>query len=130
MLLLIKKATILSAASKYHLKKKDILIRSGIIEKISDNLNEKNAHIIDKKNTFVSDGWVDIFANFNDPGFEQKEDLTSGSKAALAGGYTDVCLIPNTLPIINSKANVDYIKSKSGLVNLHPLGAISNKTEM
>ena len=132
MQILVKKATILSPSSKYHLKKKDIFIKNGIIEKIADSIDNKiidskKLLIIDKKNTFISIGWIDIFSDFCDPGFEHKEDLISGSKAAAAGGYTDICLIPNTKPNTTSKSSVDYIKSKSHFINLHPIGAISEK---
>ncbi len=129
MQLLIKKATILCPSSKYHLKKKDILIKNGIIEKIADSVNVKGGIVIDKKNTAVSIGWIDLFSDFCDPGHEHKEDLTSGSNAAAAGGYTDVCLIPNTLPSATNKSSVEYSKSKSSLVNLHPIGAVSNQLE-
>ncbi len=72
---------------------------------------------------------MDLFADFCDPGQEHKEDLISGSNAAASGGFTDVCLIPNTQPAITNKSSVDYIKSKSALVNLHPIGAVSNQLE-
>jgi len=134
MRILVKKATILSPTNKYHLKKKDIFIKNGIIEKIADSIDNKIVDskkllIIDKKNTFISIGWLDIFSDFCDPGFEHKEDLISGSKSAAAGGYTDICLIPNTKPYTTSKSSVDYIKSKSHFINLHPIGAISEKLE-
>jgi dihydroorotase len=129
MQLLLKKVTLLSPGSKFHLKKKDIFIKNGRIEKIADSIDVKNSKIIDQKNTFVSIGWMDLFSDFCDPGQEQKEDLHSGSRAALAGGYTDVCLIPNTHPVVDNKSSVEYIKSKSHIVNLHPIGAVSNKLE-
>ncbi len=129
MQLLIKKATILCPSSKFHLKKKDILIKNGIIEKIADSINVKGGTVIDRKNTAVSIGWMDLFSDFCDPGHEYKEDLATGANAAAAGGFTDVCLIPNTLPAITNKSSVDYIKSKSSLVNLHPIGAVSNQLE-
>lgn len=129
MLLLLKKVTVIAPESKYHLKKKDILIKDGIIEKIGDGIIAKGATTIDEKNTFVSIGWVDLFSDFCDPGFEHKETLQSGSIAALAGGYTDVCIIPNTNPSISSKSQVEYVKQKSNIVNLHPIGSISRNLE-
>lgn len=129
MTILLKKVTILSPSSKYHLKKKDIFIKNGIIEKIADSIQTKSSQVIDQKNSFVSIGWMDLFSDFCDPGFEHKEDLLSGSKVAAAGGYTDVCLIPNTNPCISNKSSVEYIRNKSALVNLHPLGAVSHHLE-
>ncbi len=129
MQLLLKKVTVVSPGSKYHLKKKDILINDGMIEKIADSITKKVDNVIDIKNTFISTGWVDLFADFCDPGFEHKETIESGSKAAAAGGYTDVCLIPNSNPVTTSKSQVEYIQNKSSLVNLHPIGAVSKHIE-
>jgi dihydroorotase len=128
--LLVKKATFICPGEKFHLKKKDLLITDGRIEKIGDNLElPKKAHLIDQKHTYVSAGWVELFSDFCDPGYEYKEDLASGAAAAAAGGFTDVCLIPNTLPVTQHKAGVDYIRRKSKLVTLHPLGALSNQLQ-
>lgn len=127
--ILIKKATIICQQSPFHLKKKDILVRNGIIEKIADQIPATKVTVIDKKGLYVSLGWMDIFANFCDPGEEFKEDIQSGSEAAAQGGFTDVCLIPNTKPSVNQKASIDYIKNKSGLVNLHPIGCLSANLE-
>lgn len=129
MQLLIKKATILSPNSKFHLKKKDIFIKNGRIEKIADSIVVKGGKTIDQKNTFISIGWMDLFSNFCDPGYEHKEDLQSGSESAVAGGYTDVCLIPNTNPVINNKSLVENICRQSGIVNLHPIGTVSNNAD-
>lgn len=127
--ILIHKATILSPGSKLHLKKKDILIKNGTIDQISDSITSKNAKVIDQKGLMVSAGWCDIFADFCDPGFEHKETLESGMAAAAAGGYTDVCILPNTQPTTSGKSQVEYIRSKSGIVNLHPIGSISKQTD-
>ena len=127
--ILIKKATVLSPDSKYHLKRKDILIKNGVIEKIADSINEKAKTIIDKKNMYVSAGWVDIFSDFCDPGFEHKETLASGMKVAAAGGYTDAFVIPNTNPPTSNKTAVEYIKNNNELVNLHPIGSVSKNIE-
>ncbi len=127
--ILIKKATVLSPDSKYHLKRKDILIKNGIIEKIADSINEKAKVIIDKKNMYVSAGWVDVFSDFCDPGFEHRETLESGVQVAAAGGYTDAFVIPNTNPPTANKTAVEYIKHETGLVNLHPIGSVSKNIE-
>src|SRR5690606_27193980 len=83
--------------------------------------------VLESPNLNVSIGWFDMRANFNDPGLEHKEDLTTGRKAAAAGGFTDVALIPNTEPAIQSKNDVSYIMSgnRHNLVQLHPIGAIT-----
>ena len=129
MQLLLKKVTIICPTSKHHLKKRDLLIKDGVIEKIAETVDAKANKIIDEKNVFVSVGWMDIFSDFSEPGNEQNEDIQTGTNAALAGGYTDVCLIPNTTPTISSKASIEFIRNKSGIVNLHPIGAISANIE-
>jgi dihydroorotase len=79
----------------------------------------------------LSPGWVDVFAHFADPGYEYKETLETGARAAAAGGYTDVFVIPNTKPVIDSKTQAEYIsqKSRSLPVTVHPIGAISKGAE-
>jgi dihydroorotase len=79
----------------------------------------------------VSPGWVDIFSHFCDPGYEFKETLETGAAAAAAGGYTQVFILPNTLPVIQSKSHVEYIvqKSKTLPVSIHPLGAVTKNIE-
>lgn len=129
MQILLKKATILCSESKYHLKKKDVLIKNGVIEKIADSIQDKAKIILDKKNMYLSLGWVDVLADFCDPGFEHKETLQSGKEVASAGGYTDVFLLPNTNPGTSNKSAVEYIKNINELVNLHPIGAVSKNIE-
>ncbi len=129
MQILIKKAIILCSDSKYHLKKKDVFIKNGVIEKIADSITEKAKIVIDKKNTYISPGWVDVLADFCDPGYEHKETLSSGIETAGAGGYTDVFLLPNTNPVTSNKAAVEYIKNDNEIVNLHPIGAVSKNIE-
>lgn len=74
---------------------------------------------------------MDLFADFADPGFEQKENIESGAIAAAAGGFTDVMLIPNTNPVSDNKSQVEYIvqKAKQVAVNIHPIGAVTKKAE-
>lgn len=129
MKLLIKQATILCPSSKFHGKKRDLLINDGHIEKIAVSIDDKKAKRIEDKQLYVSTGWFDLFADFAEPGHEQNETLESGSRAAAAGGFTDVCLLPNHAPVTQHKSNVEFIKGKSGLVNLHPIGAVSKQLE-
>src|SRR5690606_2684730 len=106
-------------------------IENGTITLIANGINEQADKIIDNKNLVISPGWVDIFSNFADPGFEHKETLDSGASAAAAGGYTDVFLIPNTKPVLDTKSQIEYIRSKahSTPVNIYPIGAITKNTD-
>lgn len=129
--ILLKQATIISKGSEFHLKKKDILVKNGVISKISDKIESNSAKCIESKNLHVSLGWIDLLANFQDPGFEHKEDIKSGIKAAAAGGFTKVCLSPNTFPVVDSKSQIEYIlnKSSNSIVDLYPYGSLSKGNE-
>lgn len=131
MKLLIKQAHIIDPFSPFNGKNTDILIEDGSISKLENNITDKVDKIISADGLHASPGWIDLFANFADPGYEHKETLTSGAAAAAAGGYTDVMVLPNTKPTIHDKAGVEYIKQKSNQlpVNLHPIGAITKNTE-
>ncbi|HUN04409.1 MAG TPA: dihydroorotase, partial [Niabella sp.] len=129
--ILIKQAKIIDPTSPHNGQTADILISKGIILRIGKNLNVKADRIIEEKGIHVSPGWMDICLDFADPGFEYRETLVSGANAAAKGGYTDVCVIPNTKPVADQKAVIEYIvqKSKDLPATIHPLGAISKNTE-
>lgn len=127
---LIRAALILDSNSPYHLKKKDILIKNGVIKKIDDNI-KFGGQVIEQRGIRVTNGLIDLRSNFNDPGFEQKEDLESGSNAAAAGGFTDVVIMPNNQPITASKNAISYFQkwNRDSAVKLHPTAAISVNCE-
>ncbi|MBL7739474.1 MAG: dihydroorotase [Chitinophagaceae bacterium] len=131
MKILIKQAKVVDPSSPFNGQTTDILIDKGIISKISSTISEKADKIIEIAGLHASPGWMDIFANFGDPGHEFKETLETGAAAAVAGGYTDVMVIPNTHPALHNKANIEYIVQKSGSlpVNVRPIGAITKNTE-
>ena len=131
MTVLIKQARILDPSSPFNETTQDILVESGIIKNIANNLETGEGKTISGSGIHVSPGWVDIFANFSDPGYEFKETLESGSAAAAAGGFTDVFVIPNTKPVTDNKSQVEYLNRKSGSlhVNIHPIGAVSKNAE-
>lgn len=130
MTVLIQKAVIVDPTSPHHGKTMDILVDSGMIKAIQPVIEMKADQVVQAKALHVSPGWVDVFASFGDPGYEYKETLETGADAAAAGGFTDVFVVPNTKPVTDTKSQVNYIKSRSqGLVQIHPIGAISKKTE-
>jgi len=132
MTVLIKQARIVDPSSPYNETKQDILIESGVIKNIASNLTGEGAHeTFEGDDLHVSPGWVDIFANFSDPGFEFRETLESGSNAAAAGGFTDVFVIPNVKPVTDNKSQVEYLRRNSGSLatTIHPIGAISKSAE-
>ncbi|MBX2930432.1 MAG: dihydroorotase [Chitinophagaceae bacterium] len=131
MKILLKKVLIANSASVFNNTIKDILIVNGIIQSIQDNIIAEADTVIEEKDIIVSSGWVDCFAHFCDPGFEYRETVESGSKAAMAGGFTQVFVLPNTLPIIQNKSQVEYIvqKSKQLPITIFPLGALTKNAE-
>ena len=128
---LIKKATIICLSSPFHLQVKDVLIVDGIIKAIDDNISAENYQTITGNNLHLSIGWMDIFADFAEPGNEHRETLESGANAAAAGGFTDVMLIPNTAPTVASKAQIEFLieRAKNLPVNIHPIGAVTKNAE-
>src|SRR5688572_1292723 len=129
--LLIKNARVVDPSSPFNSQSADIFIENGILKKIGKNLSVKADKEISIDGLCVSPGWVDMFANFADPGYEYKESIESGCRAAAAGGFTDVLVIPNTKPVVDTKSQVEYVvqKSRSTPVNLHPIGAVTKNTE-
>ncbi len=131
MLILLKKIQIIDVTSSHHNQIVDVLIKDGIIENIQQDINAQADFIVDNPELMLSAGWVDIFSNFCDPGFEYRENILSGSLAAIAGGFTNVFILPNTNPTISSQSEVSYVveKSKYSPINLMPLGSITKKNE-
>lgn len=131
MKLLIKNATVVDPSSPFNTQIIDIFVDNGIITQLGNGLAQAADKEININGLHVSPGWMDVFANFGDPGYEFKETLETGAEAAAAGGYTDIMVIPNTNPCIHNKSSVEYItqKSKTLLVNIHPIGAITKNTE-
>jgi dihydroorotase len=125
---LLKQVKIVDPNASKNLQVQDVLIQDGIIIAIENNIEPPvEAQILNSNNLLISPGFTDLFAHFNDPGFEQKETLVTGAAAATAGGYTRVATIPNTQPVLQNKAQVEYVINAAHLlpVYLHPLGAIS-----
>ncbi len=130
--ILIKQAKIIDSQSPFNGKVMDVLIEGGIIRSIKSKINnDKNIKTIEQDGLCISTGWVDMQVNFCDPGFEHKEDLETGVKAAMAGGFTGVAVVSSTNPPIHTKAQVQYIKKNTvdSLVDVYPVGTISHNQE-
>ncbi|GEM65308.1 dihydroorotase [Sphingobacterium faecium NBRC 15299] len=111
----------------------DVFIEKGKISRIAKSIEvaDKNIEIFDGTGNVLSVGFFDLNANFGEPGLETKEDITSGSAAAAAGGFTAVAVMPNTEPAIQSRAEVALIVNiaKGNLVDVLPIGAVSRNRE-
>lgn len=124
MKLLIKNGTVVTPKGEI---KADLLIDGKKIEKIAPSIDEQ-CKSIDASGKHILAGLIDMHVHLREPGFEGKEDIESGSKAAVAGGVTQVCCMPNTNPVCDNAVVATYIKHRAGEVGLckiHPIGAIT-----
>lgn len=133
MRVLLQQVFIADTHSPYNGQVQDILIVDDIIAEIADNIDatSSNATVVAANEAVVSNGWVDVFSHFCDPGFEYRETLATGAAAAAAGGFTQVFTLPNTQPVVTSKTQVEYVveKSKSLPITVRPLGAVTKQIE-
>jgi len=130
--LLIRSAIIVDPTSPHNGKQKDILIRDGKIGLIADSLdNPENIEEFSAPNLHVSPGFTDMQANFRDPGHEYKEDLGSGCRAAIRGGFTKVCVQSSTEPVLDHKSGIESISNRSRRlpVDVLPIGALTSNRE-
>lgn len=106
----------------------DVLIENGQIAQIAVGLDAADAEIIDASGLLVTPGLIDIHVHLRDPGFEYKEDIESGTRAAASGGFTAVACMPNTAPVNDNKVTTQYILHKAaqvGHARVFPVGAIT-----
>jgi dihydroorotase len=107
----------------------DLLVENGKIKEIGNNLSAPTGvQSIDATGCYVTPGLIDMHVHLRDPGLEYKEDIVSGTRAAVAGGFTSICCMPNTKPAIDNKAVASYIINKAkaeGFCNVFPVGAIT-----
>ncbi|MDO9067753.1 MAG: dihydroorotase [Deltaproteobacteria bacterium] len=109
--------------------KLDVLVENGLVKEIGKGLTvPAGVKTIDASDKFVVPGLIDMHVHLRDPGLEYKEDIVSGTKSAAAGGFTSVCCMPNTKPVIDNKAIASYIINKAkeeGFCNVFPIGSIT-----
>lgn len=107
---------------------KDILIEDGKVADVGDSLDSNNREVFDATGLIVAPGFVDLHVHLREPGQEYKETIESGGRAALAGGFTSVCCMPNTQPVNDNSAVTSYIIERAaaaGLTHVYPIGAIT-----
>lgn len=117
--ILIKNANVVDSSQNFI---GDVYIENGKIKELGTNINKNDVDIIDAKGLTLMPAFVDTHAHFRDPGLTYKEDLETGSRAALRGGYTGVCLMGNTSPTCSTKEVLDYVKNKEEnlkLIDIH-----------
>lgn len=108
----------------------DVLILGNKIAKIDKNIKKEGAKRIDAKGKIVGPGFFDLHCHLRDPGRPDVETIESGSQAAIAGGFTTICCMPNTSPVIDNEGLVNYIYKEAARVNLcrvYPIAAITKE---
>lgn len=130
MKILIQGPEILDASSPYHKKEKNILINNGRIAEIGDK-NFSADKVIRGEGMKLSVGWFDLGTFIGDPGLEHKEDIESASKAAAAGGFTGMAVLPNTSPCVQTKNEISYLikGNDTQLVQIHALAAVTKNNK-
>lgn len=106
----------------------DVLVSDGKIAKAEKDIADRADKVINARGKWVMPGLIDLHVHFREPGFEYKETIRTGSRAAAMGGFTTVCCMPNTKPVVDNDILVEFIKLKAeraGIVNVLPIGAIS-----
>ncbi len=124
--LLITNGTILDPRTGEE-RKADILIREGKIAEIGEGLSADGGETFDASGKMISPGWYDMHVHFREPGYEHKETIETGARAAAFGGFTGVACMPNTDPPIATRDVVEFIvKRQANLpVDVHPIGTVS-----
>ena len=111
----------------------DVLIERGLVRAAGKDAGKGLASsssllVVDGKGRWLVPGFVDLHAHLREPGEEHKEDIASGMRAAVAGGFVDVCCMPNTKPVNDTRAITEAMVARSkevALGRLHPIGAIT-----
>lgn len=127
MTILIKNGQVINPADQMD-ETADVLVENGCVTKIGKNIKMKAERVIDAKGCFVMPGFIDMHVHLRDPGFEQKETIETGCRAAARGGFTTILAMPNTKPVVDNPDVVNYVHNKAkmvGSVNVLQVGAVT-----
>ncbi len=133
MKILLQNVNVISPGSPHHLKQRDVLIVGNMIASVKEagSISPEDARLISGNGYYISPGWFDLHARFGEPGEEFKEDIDSGCKAAIQGGFTGVLLMPSTKPPVSGRPIVEYLqkRAKDLPVDVHVAGTISENRD-
>jgi dihydroorotase len=110
----------------------DVLIRDGVVVEVGADLKMAKGETVECSEKVVLPGLVDVHVHLREPGREDEESVHSGTRAAAHGGFTAVCAMPNTEPIVDEGAAVRFLverAARDGAVRVHPIGAITARQE-
>lgn len=93
-----------------------VLVENGVVARTEKSIKEKCDRVIDAKGCFVMPGFIDMHVHLRDPGFEQKETIETGARAAVHGGFTTILAMPNTKPVVDNPDVVNYVHNKAKTV--------------
>ncbi len=126
--LLLRGGTLLDPATGSQ-RAADILIRDGRIAEIGVDLDADRVPVYDCTDRLISPGWMDMHVHFREPGYEHKETIETGCRAAAAGGFTAVACMPNTDPPIHTRDVVEFIVERADrtAVDVHPIACVSKR---
>ncbi len=131
-MILIKNGHLIDPANNIN-EKMDIALKHGKVHQVAPFIDPKNfSEVLEAEGLMVAPAFIDVHVHFREPGQEYKEDIESGSKATVAGGFTSVCTMPNTRPVIDTPSLVQYQIRRAqevGLIDLYPAGAITKGQE-
>jgi dihydroorotase len=106
----------------------DVLLNDGVVAKVDEKITAKGADVVDAAGFVVAPGFVDLHAHLREPGFEHKETIATGTRAAAAGGFTTVCAMANTKPVTDDAPTVAFVVRRAretGAIRVFPIGAVS-----
>ena len=110
----------------------DVLVSDGLIVGIEKSIEPpEGAQLVDANGMVVCPGFVDLHCHLRDPGLEYKETIATGTRAAVKGGFTTVCAMPNTEPTMHTRATVEYVMEKArseGAVRVLPIGCVTKRS--
>ncbi|MDI6709394.1 MAG: dihydroorotase [Bacillota bacterium] len=110
------------------LRASDVLVADGCIAAVGPNLSFEDGQVFDISGHLVSPGLIDMHVHLREPGYEYKEDIASGTAAAVRGGFTSVACMPNTDPVADSASVITFIKERAaaaGLARVYPVAAVT-----
>jgi dihydroorotase len=128
--LLIRDGRVIDPANGIDLAHADVLVEEGRIVSVGAHRDAslQSVRVLDATGLIVAPGFVDLHTHLREPGFEYKETIETGTRAAAHGGFTTVCAMPNTEPAMDSRATVDFVlqrAAETGLVRVLPIGAVT-----